>query len=92
VSPREVEAAILDASGLIAHVLGLDDAERGQIVAAAVVVPGGRDFDEAELRSQLAGRLSAYKVPRHIQVFAEGTIPMMSSGKIDARTLKELLQ
>jgi acyl-CoA synthetase (AMP-forming)/AMP-acid ligase II len=92
VSPREVEAAILDATGLTAHVLGVDDEERGQIVAAAVVVPAGQRLDEAELRSRLAERLSAYKVPRRLRPFAEGTIPMMSSGKIDARALKALLR
>jgi acyl-CoA synthetase (AMP-forming)/AMP-acid ligase II len=92
VSPREVEAAILDAAGLTAHVLGIDDTERGQIVAAAIVVPAGRHLDEAALRSQLAERLSAYKVPRRVRAFAEGGIPMMSSGKIDARALKDLLR
>ena len=35
VSPREVEAAILEVSGLVAHVVGVDDAARGQVVAAA---------------------------------------------------------
>jgi acyl-CoA synthetase (AMP-forming)/AMP-acid ligase II len=92
VSPREVEAAILDVTGLTAHVVGIDDEARGQIVAAAVVVPAGRELDEDELRSQLSGRLSAYKVPRRVRPFTEGTIPMMSSGKIDARALKDLLR
>jgi acyl-CoA synthetase (AMP-forming)/AMP-acid ligase II len=92
VSPREVEAAILDATGLVAHVLGVDDEARGQLVAAAVVVPPGRDLDVDDLRAQLAVRLSAYKVPRRVRAFAEGTIPMMSSGKIDARALRELLR
>jgi acyl-CoA synthetase (AMP-forming)/AMP-acid ligase II len=92
VSPREVEAAILDATGLVAHVLGVDDEARGQLVAAAVVVPPGRELDEDDLRAQLAVRLSAYKLPRRVRVFAEGTIPMMSSGKIDARALKELMR
>ena len=55
-------------------------------------MPAGARFDEAELRSQLAARLSTYKLPRRVRVFAEGTIPMMSSGKIDARALKDLLR
>src|SRR3546814_15442680 len=42
VAPREVEAAIADATGLVAHALGLDDAERGQVVAAAVRVQPDR--------------------------------------------------
>ena len=36
VSPREVEAAILEVSGLVAHVAGVDDDTRGQVVAALV--------------------------------------------------------
>jgi acyl-CoA synthetase (AMP-forming)/AMP-acid ligase II len=92
VSPREVEAAILDVTGLTAHVLGIDDESRGQLVAAAVVVPPGRTVDESDLRARLAGRLSAYKVPRRVRVFEEGEVPMMSSGKIDARALRELLR
>jgi len=32
VSPREVEAAILDLTGLTAHVIGIADETRGQLV------------------------------------------------------------
>jgi acyl-CoA synthetase (AMP-forming)/AMP-acid ligase II len=39
VSPCEVEAAILEVTGLVAHVVGLDDPARGQIVAAALRLP-----------------------------------------------------
>jgi acyl-coenzyme A synthetase/AMP-(fatty) acid ligase len=42
VSPREVEAAILELTGLVAHVVGIDDAARGQLVAAAVRLPAAR--------------------------------------------------
>jgi acyl-CoA synthetase (AMP-forming)/AMP-acid ligase II len=90
VSPREVEAAISDVSGLVAHVLGIDDAERGQLVAAALRVPRDRaapDLDE--LRTALRTRLSAYKVPRRFLVLADDEVPMMSSGKLDARALRE---
>jgi acyl-CoA synthetase (AMP-forming)/AMP-acid ligase II len=91
VSPREVEAAIADVAGLTAHVVGVDHEVRGQIVAAAVRVPEGRTVDADELRSRLAGRLSAYKVPRRIVLLAEGDVPMMSSGKLDLRALKDRL-
>jgi acyl-CoA synthetase (AMP-forming)/AMP-acid ligase II len=92
VSPREVEAAILDVSGLTAHVVGVDDEARGQIVAAAVRVPAGATpVDTGELRARLAERLSAYKVPRRIVLLADGEVPMMSSGKLDLRALKDLL-
>jgi acyl-CoA synthetase (AMP-forming)/AMP-acid ligase II len=92
VSPREVEAAVLDACGLVAHVVGLDDEARGQIVAAAVRVPEGATLDVDELRGQLAARLSAYKVPKRIVALSDADVPMMSSGKLDARALKERLR
>lgn len=92
VSPREVEAAVLDTSGLTAHVVGVDDPVRGQIVAAAVrVPPGGAPVDTDELRARLRARLSAYKVPRRIVLVRDDEVPMMSSGKLDLRALKSLL-
>ena len=54
VSPREVEAAIHDLTGLTAHVIGIADDARGQVVAAAVRVPADRAVDVDELREQLA--------------------------------------
>ena len=84
VSPREVEAAILEVSGLVAHVVGIDDEARGQVVAALVRSPvDGSVVDGDDLRARLRERLSAYKVPRTIVVVAEHEVPMMSSGKLD---------
>ena len=91
VSPREVEAAILEVSGLVSHVVGIDDAARGQIVAALVRAPDGASPDLDGLRARLRNRLSAYKVPRRIRLAAADDVPMMSSGKLDLRALKELL-
>ncbi|ADP83051.1 class I adenylate-forming enzyme family protein [Pseudofrankia inefficax] len=92
VSPSEVEAVIRDVAGLTAHVVGLEDPARGQIVAAAVRVPSGRGVDADELRGQLAARLSSYKVPRRFVLLADDEVPTMSSGKIDMPALKELLR
>jgi acyl-CoA synthetase (AMP-forming)/AMP-acid ligase II len=89
VSPREVEAAIADAAGLVAHVIGIDDEARGQLVAAAVRSPAPIDVDA--LRTALRERLSAYKVPRHIVVLTDEEVPMMSSGKLDLRAHRHLL-
>ncbi|MDT3443010.1 class I adenylate-forming enzyme family protein [Pseudofrankia sp. BMG5.37] len=92
VSPAEVEETIRDVAGLTAHVVGLADAARGQIVAAAVRVPTGRTVDPDRLRRQLADRLSAYKVPRRIVLLTDNEVPTMSSGKIDMPALRELLR
>ena len=53
VSPREVEAAILEVSGLVAHVVGVDDEARGQLVGALVRAPEG-SVDVDELRARAA--------------------------------------
>jgi acyl-CoA synthetase (AMP-forming)/AMP-acid ligase II len=91
VAPREVEAAILEVSGLVAHVVGVDDAARGQVVAALVRAPAHPAVDVDDLRARLRLRLSAYKVPRRIVVAPDDAVPMMSSGKLDLRALKEML-
>jgi acyl-CoA synthetase (AMP-forming)/AMP-acid ligase II len=96
VSPREVEAAILEVSGLVAHVVGIDDAAKGQLVAAVVRAPADAgaevDVDVDDLTARLRERISAYKVPRRILVVPADDVPMMSSGKLDLRGLKELLR
>lgn len=90
VSPTEVERAIGTVSGYAAHVLGLPDSERGQIVAAVVVTPGGAGLDVAALRDELKAELSSFKIPRRILAVRAADIPLMSSGKIDMRRLEEL--
>jgi acyl-CoA synthetase (AMP-forming)/AMP-acid ligase II len=93
VSPREVEAAVLELTGLTAHVVGVDDEARGQVVAAMIRVPAGQDGPDAdELRERLRTRLSAYKVPRRIVLAADADVPMTSSGKVDLRALKARLR
>ena len=93
VSPREVEAAIIELTGLTAHVVGVDDETRGQVVAAMIRVPAGQDRPDAdELRERLRTRLSAYKVPRRIVLAADADVPMMSSGKVDLLALKARLR
>ena len=89
VSPREVEAAILEVSGLVAHVVGIDDETRGQVVAALVRASVG-SVDVDDLRNRLRMVLSAYKVPKLIVVVPDEQVPTMSSGKLDIRALKEL--
>ncbi len=93
VSPREVEAAIADVTGLAALVVGLDDPVREQLVVAAIRVPRGVTAPEpAELRAALRTRLSSFKVPQSFVFMADDEVPMLSSGKLDARALKELLR
>jgi len=87
VSPVEVERAIARVTGgMVAHVIGLPDAERGEIVAAILVTED--DVDRSALRDLLAAELSTFKLPRRLATVAE--LPLLSSGKVDFRRLHEV--
>ncbi|MDT5349029.1 MAG: hypothetical protein QOH91_2316 [Mycobacterium sp.] len=86
VSAAEVEKAIAKL-GLVAHVVGIPDPERGELVAAVVIQP---DFDEVALRERLKKELSAYKIPRRFVAVPRDEVPLLSSGKVDAQELKKL--
>jgi acyl-CoA synthetase (AMP-forming)/AMP-acid ligase II len=94
VSPAEVEQAIAKVTGgALAHVLGIPDAERGQIVAAVVALDvdtSGTQLDEATLRRKLAAELSAYKIPKRFAAIAAAEVPLLASGKVDVQQLKRL--
>jgi acyl-CoA synthetase (AMP-forming)/AMP-acid ligase II len=90
VSPREVEAALREVTGGVeALVLGIPDAERGQVVAAVVLAEAEDQPDLERLRADLRARLSAYKVPRRFLVLAPNELPVLSSGKPDLRRIAE---
>lgn len=88
VSPIEVERAIAKVTGgAVAHVLGLPDADRGQLVAAVVVQ---QDLDLGSLPELLKPELSAYKIPRRFATIPAAELPLLSSGKVDRRRLAEV--
>ena len=86
VAPREVELAIEQHPGVMhAFVVGVpSDDGRGEAVAAAVVAKPDATLNAEDLRAELRAVLAAYKVPRHVAVFAgQGDLPWLESGKID---------
>lgn len=90
VSPREVELVIADQFGVRSVVVGVDDQDHGQVVAAVLIESMPGQLDPDAVRAELAMRLSAYKVPRWIRSIAEDQIPLLSSGKPDMRAVKAL--
>ena len=85
VAPAEVERAIAKvAGGTVAHVFGLPDPERGQLVAAVVAIDDGAEFDEGALRERLKDELSTYKIPKRFAAVPRSEIPLLSSGKVSA--------
>ncbi len=92
VAPPEVEAALQRAlspvlGDVAVHVLGIDDAERGQVVAAVIVTDRPEVFDETAVRTALRSDLSAYKVPRRFVTCPPEKLPLRSSGKLDLTAL-----
>jgi acyl-CoA synthetase (AMP-forming)/AMP-acid ligase II len=91
VAPAEVERAIAKVTGgAVAHVLGLPDVERGQLVAAVVALEDDGDFDEAAVLGLLKGELSAYKIPKRFAAVPRSEIPVLSSGKVDMVALQKV--
>ena len=67
VTPREVEVVAQTLPEVLeAHVVGVAHADRGENVAAAVVLREGAELTGTSLCEALKKELSAYKVPRHV--------------------------
>lgn len=92
VAPREVELAIDEQPEVhCAYVVGLPHPDRGQQVAAAIVLNDGAALDASTLRERLRQQLAAYKVPVKVFFCAQEDIPFTDSGKVDKRRLAEYL-
>ena len=93
VTPSEVESVLASfAEVKEAYVVGIADAQRGENVAAAVVLEPGVAVDAAELRKRAKAQLAAYKVPRHLLVAEHDALPFTDTGKIEKRKLRALLE
>jgi long-chain acyl-CoA synthetase len=85
--PREVEDVLYEhAAVLEAAVVGVPDAYRGETVKAFVSFRSGQGATEAALVAHCRERLSAYKVPRSVEVVDE--IPKTPTGKVLRRELR----
>jgi 4-coumarate--CoA ligase len=88
VPPAELEALLVSHPAVAdAAVIGLPDAECGEIPIAFVVRAPGTDPSPAELQSFVAGHVAGYKQLRRL-AFVE-TIPKSASGKILRRILRD---
>jgi len=93
VVPREVEAALEDLDEVeLAFVAGIDHPDRGQDVAAAVLLVPGAVLEADDARARVKECIASYLVPRHVAVFATRTeLPWLDSGKLDRRAVTALL-
>ena len=92
VAPREVELLLESFPEVgLAVVVGLPDADRGEVVAAALVPTAGTTIDPIETLRRAGDELSNYKVPRRVLVLGEGEMPYLANGKPDRLTVRDLL-
>ena len=81
VQPHEVEVALCRHPGVAeASVVGIPDAEWGELVTAVVVAAPGAEVDERILKEHCAALLSPHKRPKLIQIVRE--LPKSHYGKI----------
>jgi acyl-CoA synthetase (AMP-forming)/AMP-acid ligase II len=93
VAPAEVEMEMQALPGVAsAYVIDVPDAQRGSIVAAAVVPADGITLDPEALIRALKGRLSSFKVPRRIVLLRREDVPMIKmSSKVHRHALRDLV-
>jgi len=90
VSPVEVEEFIQDHEAVDqVFVIGLDDEERDEIVAAAVVPLPDASLTEDDICSHCEG-LAAYKRPWEITLVSADELPQTDTGKITRQELADL--
>jgi acyl-CoA synthetase (AMP-forming)/AMP-acid ligase II len=88
--PIEVERALVTHPQVAeAVVLGVDDAEYGQRLAAFVVLARGATIGAAQLKDHVRGQLANYKVPRDLILASE--LPRNATGKIHRNELRSRL-
>jgi acyl-CoA synthetase (AMP-forming)/AMP-acid ligase II len=81
VSPLEVDEVVMDHPAIRQCVtFAMPHDKLGEEVAVAVVLRDGEQATEQEIRTFVAGRLAAFKVPRRVVVLAE--IPKGATGKL----------
>lgn len=85
VYPREVEDVLYEHPGIVeAAVIGIPDAEQGEVVKAFIVLRDGATIESVRLHVET--KLAKYKRPAHYEVLAE--LPRNTTGKILRTVLK----
>jgi long-chain acyl-CoA synthetase len=88
VYPREVEELLFQHPGVQdAAVIGVPDAEHGEVVKAFVVRKPGATVTEAELIDYVRGRIAHFKAPRSVEFTDQ--LPRSGVQKVLRRVLRE---
>jgi malonyl-CoA/methylmalonyl-CoA synthetase len=87
VYPKEVEDVVDAIDGVLeSAVIGLPDADFGEVVVAVVVAEPGFALDADALRTAARGRLASYKVPKRVEIIE--ALPRNAMGKVEKAALR----
>jgi fatty-acyl-CoA synthase len=87
--PREIEEFLHTHPKISqAHVIGVPDSHYGEQVCAWIAVHDGQSLTIDEVRAFCQGRISSYKIPRHIRFTND--FPMTVTGKIQKFRMREM--
>ncbi len=90
VYPREIEEVLIEHPGVAeAAVVGIEDAQRGDVPCAAVTLRPGETASSRQLRDHCRERLARYKVPRSVLVL--DALPRGATGKILKDQVRRLI-
>jgi fatty-acyl-CoA synthase len=93
VAPLEVEHVLLQHPDIVqAHVVGVPDRLKGEIVAAAVEMRVDAEPDAAAITAFCRARLASYKVPTRLAFRAAAEFPRTPTGKIHKPGLRQELE
>ena len=88
VAPLEVEEVLLQNPDVVqAHVVGVADAAKGEIVAAVVEPRPGAAADAPAIIAFCRDRLASYKVPARLRFYTADQLPRTPTGKIHKPSL-----
>ena len=92
VSPAQVEDALCSVDGVNeAAVLGLPDADRGNVLCAVVAVDRRSELMEAEVIAHCAGIFPSHCVPRRVWLL-HGQLPKNQNGKVHRKMIRFLFE
>jgi len=87
--PREIEEFLYTHPKISdIQVYGVPDRKYGEQVMAAIVLKGGTELSEEEVKEFCRGRIANYKIPKYVR-FVD-SYPMTASGKIQKFKLREM--
>ncbi len=87
--PREIEEYLFRLEGVAdVQVVGVPHRKYGEEVGAFIKLKQGASITEEDVKDFCRGRISRYKIPRHVAFVA--AYPMTASGKIQKYKLVEL--